>query len=162
MIHQIVTYFIRFGQLDIPAIGNLKLSKKEAEWAEGVLIAPKEIIQFELGDSIPNKHFYQYIANALDISAEQAAIQYEQILNSQLEQDHKLVLGNLGVLTKEGNSYQWFSHFDSTQYFNNLDLSSLPNSVSFDEEEAIQKSDKWYIWAIVLSVIAIIAILFKQ
>jgi hypothetical protein len=162
MIHQIVTYFIRFGQLDIPSIGNLKLSKKEAEWEQGILLAPKEMIQFELGDSIPSKHFYQYIANALDISLEQAAIQYEQIWETQLEQDRKLTLGNLGVLSKEGDSFQWKSHFDSTQHFNNIDLSSLPNSVSYEEEEAIQRKDKWYIWAIVLSIIAIIAILFKQ
>jgi len=162
MIHQIVTYFIRFGQLDIPSIGILKLSKIEAEWEEGILMAPKEIIQFEQGEGTPNKHFYQYLANALDISTEQAAIQYEQIWNTQLEQDHKIALGNLGNFIKAGKSYQWESHFDSTQYFNNIDLSNLLNSVSFDEEEAIQKKDKWYIWAMILTAIAIIAILFKQ
>ena len=139
MIHQLVTYFIRFGQLDIPSIGNLKLSKKEAEWEGGILMAPKEMIQFELGNNTPTKHFYQYLANALDISLEQAAIQYEQIWKTQLELDHKLTLGNLGILSKEGDSFQWKSHFDSTQYFNNIDLSILPNSVSFEEEEAIQK-----------------------
>ncbi len=162
MIHHIVTYFIRFGQLDIPSIGNLKLSKKEAEWEEGILMAPKEMIHFEKGDSTPTKHFYQYLANALDISVEQAAIQYEQIWKTQLEQDRILALGNLGVLSKEGDSFQWKSYFDSTQYFNNIDLSSLPNSVSYEEEEAIQRKDKWYIWAIVLTVVAIIAILCKQ
>ena len=37
MIHLAIKYFIRFGQLDIPSVGQLKLLKKEAELIEGVL-----------------------------------------------------------------------------------------------------------------------------
>jgi hypothetical protein len=31
MIQLAIKYFVRFGQLDIPSVGQLKMSKKEAE-----------------------------------------------------------------------------------------------------------------------------------
>jgi hypothetical protein len=97
MIQLAIKYFVRFGQLDIPSVGQLKLSKKEAELIDGVLKSPSEFIEFELNTGIPSKQFYQYLGNALDISTDQAAIQYEQSWEGKFENDQKLLIGNLGV-----------------------------------------------------------------
>lgn len=60
MIQLAIKYFVRFGQLDIPSVGQLTLLKKEAELIDGVLKSPSEFIEFELNAGIPSKQFYQF------------------------------------------------------------------------------------------------------
>lgn len=162
MIHLAIKYFIRFGQLDIPSVGQLKLLKKEAELIEGVLMAPSEFIEFEINTGIPSKQFYQFLGNALEISSEQAAIQYAQSWESKFENDQKVVIGNFGIISKNDGIYTFESHFNSSQYYKDIKVGNLPNSEIFETELAAQKNDKWAIWAIALAVIALLAILLKQ
>lgn len=162
MIHLAIKYFIRFGQLDIPSVGHLKLLKKEAELMDGVLKSPSEFIELELNPGTPSKQFYQYLANALDISADQAAIQYHQSWESKFENDQKVMIGNLGVISKNEETYTWESFFNSTQFYDNIEVGILPNSEVFETELTAQKNDQWVIWAIILAVIALLAILFQQ
>jgi hypothetical protein len=162
MIHLAIKYFIRFGQLDIPSVGQLKLLKKEAELIDGVLKAPSEFIEFELNTGVASKQFYQYLGNALDISADQAAIQYEQSWESKFENDHKVMIGNLGVISKTEGTYTWESHFNTSQFYKDIEVGNLPNSETFETELTAQKNDKWAIWAIALAVIDLLAILLKQ
>jgi len=162
MIHLAIKYFIRFGQLDIPSVGQLKLSKKEAELIEGVLKSPSEFIELELNTGIPSKQFYQFLGNALEISADQAAIQYAQIWENKFENDRKVMIGNLGIISKNEGVYTFDSHFNSSQFYKDIEVGNLPNSEIFETELTAQKNDKWAIWAIALAVIALLAILFKQ
>jgi hypothetical protein len=162
MIQLAIKYFVRFGQLDIPSVGQLKLLKKEAELIDGVLKAPSEFIEFELNAGIPSKQFYQFLGNVLDISTDQAAIQYEQSWEGKFDNDQKLMIGNLGVISKNEGSYIWESHFNATQFYSDIEVGNLPNSEIFETELTAQKNDKWVFWAIALTVIAILAILFKQ
>jgi hypothetical protein len=162
MIHLAIKYFIRFGQLDIPSVGQLKLLKKEAELIDGVLKSPSEFIEFELNTGTPTKQFYQFLGSALDISADQAAIQYAQSWESKFENDQKVMIGNIGIISKNEGRYTFESHFNSSQYYKDIEVGNLPNSDIFETELTAQKNDKWAIWAIALAVIAILAILFKQ
>ena len=162
MIQLSIKYLIQFGQLDIPSIGQLKLLKKEAELSGGVLKSPLEFIEFDVNLGIPTKQFYQYLANALDISADQVAIQYKQYWESQVENDQKIMIGNLGAFSKNEGVYIWESHFNSSQFYKDIEVGDLPNSEIFDTELATQKNDKWVIWAIALAVIALLAILLKN
>ena len=162
MIHLAIKYFIRFGQLDIPSVGQLKLSKKEAELIEGVLKSPSEFIELELNTGIPSKQFHQFLGNALDISADQAAIQYAQIWENKFENDRKVMIGNLGIISKNEGVYTFDSLFNSSQFYKDIEVGNLPNSEIFETELTAQKNDKWAIWAIAFAVIAILAILLKQ
>jgi hypothetical protein len=162
MIHLAIKYFIRFGQLDIPSIGQLKLLKKEAELIDGVLKSPSEYIEFELNTGTPTKQFYQFLGSALDISADQAAIQYAQSWESKLENDQKVMIGNLGSISKNEGSYTFESHFNSSQFYKDIEVGNLPNSEIFETELSAQKNDKWAIWATALAVIALLAILLKK
>lgn len=162
MIHLAIKYFIRIGQLDIPSVGQLKLLKKEAELIEGVLMAPSEFIEFETNAGSPSNQFYQYLGNALEISSDQAAIQYAQSWESKFENDQKVMIGNIGIISKNKSRYTFESHYNSSHYYKNIEVVSLPNSEIFETELTDQKNDKWAIWAIALAVIAILAILFKQ
>ncbi len=162
MIHLAIKYFIRFGQLDIPSVGQLKLLKKEAELIDGVLKSPSEFIEFETNAGTPSKQFYQFLGNALDISADQAAIQYDQSWESKFENDQKVMIGNLGFIFKNEGRYTFESLFNSSQYYKDIEVGNLPNSEIFETELTAQKNDKWAIWAITLAVIALLAILLKQ
>lgn len=161
MIHLAIKYFIRFGQLDIPSVGQLKLLKKEAELIDGVLKSPSEFIELELNTGIPSKQFYQFIGNALDISADQAAIQYAQSWESKFDNDQKVMIGNLGIISKNDGNYTFESHFNSSQFYKDIEVGNLSNSEIFETELTAQKNDQWAIWAIALAVIALLAILFK-
>lgn len=162
MLHLTIKYFIQFGQLDIPRIGQLRLIKKEAFFNEGLLISPSEHIEFELGQVMPSKQFYQYLANALDISADQASMQYEKLWSHQIENEHQIAIGSLGVLTKKQDTYTWESHYFSKNYFNDIEVSDSIKS-NFQEDTVIEiQKDHWWIWAIVFCCIAILGILCKQ
>ena len=144
MIHLAIKYFIRFGQLDIPSVGQLKLLKKEAELIDGVLKSPSEFIELELNTGTPSKQFYQFLGNALDISADQAAIQYAQNWESKFENDQKVMIGNLGIISKNEGIYTFESHFNSSQFYKDIEVGSLPNSEIFETELIAQKNDKFY------------------
>ena len=162
MIQLSIKYLIQFGQLDIPSIGQLKLLKKEAELSGGVLKSPLEFIEFDVSSGVPTKQFYQYLANALDISSDQVAIQYEQYWQSQVENDQKIMIGNLGAFSKNEGIYIWESYFNSSQFYKDIEVGDLPNSEIFDSELETQKNDKWVVWAIALAVIALLAIFLKN
>ncbi len=162
MIHLAIKYFIRFGQLDIPSVGQLKLSKKEAELTDGTLIAPSEFIHFEQNTGKSSKQFYQYLANALDISADQAAIQYEHFWNNKFQEEKIATIGSLGTLSNNEGNFVWLSHFDSSSYYNNIETTLLPNTEILDDAPFETHNDKWMFWAITLATIAVLAILFKQ
>ncbi len=162
MNHLAIKYFIRFGQLDIPFVGQLKLSKKEAALKDGVLVAPSEYIEFKQCIGIPTKQFYQYLANALDITTHIAAIHYQQYWTNKFQESKITIIGSLGKFTKNEDTYLWHSDFNSSNYYNNIDTALLPNTEGFEDTPFENPKDKWVIWAIVLTVIAVLAILYKQ
>ena len=47
-------------------------------------------------------------------------------------------------------------------YYNNIETTLLPNAEVLEETSYEMHKDKWMIWAIVLTAIAILAILYKQ
>ena len=161
MTKYIITYFLQFGQIDIPGVGSLQLIKKEAEFSDGIIIAPSEIIHFEKGNITPSKQFYSYLSNLLDISNEQATIQFEQYCKTHFTDHSRITFGNLGSLVKNNDEYTWKSNFESSDYLKNIDINSFPNAQYFEDSEITKLQDKWWVWAIILGIIAIIAILNK-
>lgn len=162
MIKSLEQYFIQFGHLELPKIGSLKWLKKEAEWQNGKLIAPSESIILDCIDTKPTKAFYNFLGDALNISTEQAIIQYDQLLDNAIENNEPITIGNLGTIKKVDNAYIWLSNFNSTTYFSDINLGNV--SLSDSSINTVHKSNKmnWKIWALLLFAIAAIAILFKQ
>lgn len=161
MTKYIITYFLQFGQIDIPGVGSLQIIKKEAEFTNGIIHAPSEMIHFEKGNYSPNKQFYSYLSSLLDISNEQATIQYEQYCSTNFADHSRITLGNLGSLELNNKEYTWVSNFKSSDYLKNIDVSSLPNAQFFEDAYTNKQKDKWWVWAIILGIIALIAILNK-
>ena len=72
------------------------------------------------------------------------------------------MIGNLGSISKNEDSYTFESHFNSSQFYKDIEVGNLLNSEIFETELSAQKNDKWANWAIALAVIALLAILLKQ
>ena len=152
-------YFVQNNELVLTNIGSLHLSKKPATWIGGTLHAPELTITFSTNNSKPCNHFYNYLAEALSISNEQANIQFEQFLEKSFDaNNNKLSIGNLGSIEKLGNEFTWNTSFTSNHYFKDITISPITTS----EEMVEKKSIQWYWIALILSIIAIAAIVFKS
>ena len=152
-------YFVQHNELVLTNIGTIHLSKKPATWIGDTLHAPELNILFTTAKMKPSSEFYTYLAEALAISNEQANIQFEQFLQNSLDtQDGNIVIGNLGSIEKLGNEFTWNTSFTSNHYFKDITISPITTS----EEMVEKKSIQWYWIALILSIIAIAAIVFKS
>lgn len=161
MIKSLEQYFIQFGHLDFPNVGSLKWHKKEANWQDGKLTAPVEEIVFDIQVTKPSKVFYNFLADALNTSNEQAIIQYEQFLHKFIENGEPLVIGNLGILNHHNNKFTWETKFKASDYYADINLGTISLSDNAIDKSHNLKKDNWILWALLLLVIASIAILFK-
>ena len=152
-------YFVQNNELVLTNIGTLHLSKKPAVWIGDTLHAPILTITFSTNNKKPSNHFFTYLAEALSISNEQANIQFEQFLFNSFETHNNiLAIGNLGSIEKIGDEYTWNSSFVSNQYFKDITISPITTS-----EEIVEKKSIHWLWiALILSIIAIAAIVFKS
>ena len=152
-------YFVQNNELVLTNIGSLHLSKKPATWIGGTLHAPELTITFSINNTKPSNHFYNYLAEALSISNEQANIQFEQFLEKSFDANNNILsIGNLGSIEKLGNEFTWNTSFTSNHYFKDITISPITTS----EEMVEKKSIQWYWIALILSILAIAAIVFKS
>ena len=161
MINSLTQYFAQNGQLILPNIGMINYHKVEAVWVNSKLVAPKETILFEPTDSKPSKQFYHFLADNLDISYEQAIVQFDQFLDNVFNNDlPHLELGNFGKLAKVDGKYNWTSKFNSTAYFKDIEITPITTANEVDSIKSSQK-DRWYIGPLLLIVLSILLILYK-
>ncbi len=160
MKNTIEKYFIAFGYLSLPNIGTIKLIKKDAILENGIWQAPDENILFETIYDVPSKHFYTYIADALSISNDHAILKYEQLLNDFVV-NQKFELNGLGSFQIEAEHVLFNSHYNASNYFESISIESVKNINGNNNQIQIRKGD-WFIWAFVITFLAIIAILIKN
>jgi len=151
-------YFVQNNELVLTNIGTLHLSKKPATWIVDTLHAPELSILFSIDNKKPSNAFYAYLASALNISNEQASIQFEQFLRNNFETENAIInIGNLGSIEKNGKNYSWVSSFTSKHYYKDISISPLNTNEVVEKQNLFQ----WQWIAIILTIIAIVAILFK-
>ena len=163
MNNTLIQYFIKFGHLVLPEIGTLKWHKQEAYWESNTLIAPKEQIVLEQVYEKPAKQFYSFVADDLGISIEQATIQFEAYLNEFTNQTiASLNIGNLGTLHKNASQYSWNNLYNGDNYYKNI--TPVAASVVLDDftKETTKHSNVWIVWTILISIISVSLILYKQ
>ena len=154
-------YFIEFGQLDLLSFGSLKWQKKEASFTDNSIDPPKESILFEPISSNPSKHFYIYLADALSISTEQAAIQYEQFIQNLFDgHQEDISLESLGSFHFVNGILNWQSHFISNSYFSEVYFDKVSNEL-INEQASEDSKDNWGLFASIIAIISLLAILYK-
>jgi hypothetical protein len=163
MVNTLVQYFIQHDHLDIPGMGTLKWIKQDAYWQDNQLIAPVENIILDPIDNKPSKQFYVFLADELSISTEQAVLKYEQFWNEFLENNlTEMSLGNLGVIHKQENKFLWNSHYDASSFFKNITLSQDAMTQYEDTLESTNSNiDKWWIWALLITLLSFALIYYK-
>jgi hypothetical protein len=161
MLKVLTQYFAENGQLVLPNIGWVHIEKQEATWVDDVLIAPRESIVLDRSLTKPDKLFYHYLADQLDISYEQAVVQLDQYIQSFFENENAILpLGKFGSISITAVDCIWTSSYNSSVYLKEIQIKPPENRVNV-EFINVPKKDNWYIWAMVLSMIALIAILYK-
>lgn len=162
MIQTLVQYFIRNGHLDLPSIGILKWSKQASFWEQNKFIAPKEFIVLEVTEVTASKHFFTFLADELNISIEQANLQFDHFIQQfKLQEIASLSFGNLGTLHKNGNDISWNNLYNADIYFKDLELNVADVYENNDTQFNAHK-DYWWLWAIGLMLIAASLIIYKQ
>ncbi|MBP6000070.1 MAG: hypothetical protein KA534_06395 [Sediminibacterium sp.] len=156
-------YFLEYGQLVIPGIGELRLDQKEAYQLNGEFHPPVEKILFESLDAIqtkPSKLFYIYLSDHLDCTIEQAMIDYAAFFNNQLAASNAVDLGNLGLLKSLDGRFSFDSNFNSSSYYQPVTLEKV---LTEDQTENNFNStpNRWWILPLIIATIAILAILLK-
>lgn len=162
MIPSLIPYFIQFGQLQIPGLGRLHFVHKGAVLQEGILLAPQESIQLENNEEAPTIHFYQYLAHSLELTMDQVIKEYHQFWKDQLSQQQDIYFGSFGKFHCHNKSYQWQSQFETSSYYNNIEIGSLPIILPEETIEVEIQKDRWWIRAIILFILGLLAIAFKS
>jgi hypothetical protein len=163
MNNTLIQYFIKFGHLELPEIGTLKWHKQEAYWESNTLIAPKEQIVLEQVYVKPSKQFYSFVADDLGLSIEQATLQFEAYLNEFTNQTiASLNIGNLGTLHKNASKYSWNNLYNGDDYYKNIIPVAATVMVTDEAKETVKKLNTWIIWTVVIIIIAVVLILYKQ
>lgn len=154
-------YFIEFGQLDLLSFGSLKWQKKEASYSDNRIEPPKESILFEPISSNPSKHFYIYLADALSISSEQAAIQYEQFIQYIFDgHQEEIAFESLGSFVFVNGILNWQSHFVSNAFYSDVYFEKVSNEI-INEQASEDSKDNWGLFASIIAILSLLAILFK-
>jgi hypothetical protein len=162
MTNLLVQYFIKNGHLDLPSIGLLKWSKQAAYWEHNKFMAPKECIVLEQTQVTPSKHFYNFLAEELNISIDQAHLQFEAFIQQFMGQETgHLHFGNLGTVIKTNTLITWHNLYHTDVYFMDFELSISPE---FEGEKinTHQSKDYWWVWTIGLIAVALALIIYKQ
>lgn len=156
-------YFLEHGQLVLPGIGHLSLNQTDAHQINGKFQPPVHKIIFDAliePTTKPSKLFYIYLSDHLDCTIEQAIIDYTAFFTNQLTVSNHIDLGILGHLNISNDAYTFKSNFDSTNYFQPIELEKV--LIEEQSENNFNTSSKqWWILPLIIATIAIIAIVLK-
>jgi hypothetical protein len=156
-------YFLAHGQLVLPGIGQLNLTQTDSILSDGAFQPPVQQIIFDTivdPATKPSKLFFIYLSDHLDCTIEQAIIDYTAYFTNQLAVSNNIDLGNLGQLTISNQAYTFKSNFDSTNYYQALNLDKVQIEDQ-SENNFNTKSKYWWMLPLIIAIIAILAILLK-
>jgi len=156
-------YFLEYGQLVLPGIGQLNLTQTDSVHLNGAF---QPLVNQIIFDAIieptnkPSKLFYIYLSDHLDCTIEQAIIEYSAFFTNQLAVSNNIDLGNLGQLTISNEAYTFKSNFDSAHYFQTIQLEKVQLEDQ-SQNNFNTRSKQWWILPLIIAIIAILAIFLK-
>ena len=155
-------YFITYGHLELPSLGSLKLVKTDAAVnEEHIWTTPSYTIKFENIEVVNNKHLIIYLAENLNISTEQTAVQLESFINEiKLSAEEPFLFGSLGFFKKINTVLEFHSIFNSNTYFETISYQPVSNN-EYTETTITEKKSNWILWSCIIFIISIIAIVYK-
>jgi hypothetical protein len=162
MKNSIYQYFILNGRIVLPGIGTLQLQRQKAVFLSNGYIAPKEKVVFISNEATPSPEFYDFIANQLDVSLEEATVQFHDYINDFIGQTSaSLPIGNIGTFHKNYAHIQWVGFFNEVPFYKDFSPNAAIDSIEATLKADEPKKDFSIIWYIILFVIATVLILIK-
>lgn len=175
MLHSLYKYLLLNEAVSIPGVGNFYIKKAAGQFNGTVFNPPVQKIIFEPGTALTDKNFYQFIAHEKEFSEVDAVRKFQDFayqLRKEIQSHSFVELTGIGILKRNGNGEVVFESNASTEnYFSNIhpqivQQPSIENTI-YEEDETLIISegeaeniakDRWWIWATVLTVLAIAAI----
>jgi hypothetical protein len=181
MYQYLAKYFSLNKRLVLPGIGLLNASAKpsQLEFVEKILHPPVYAISFQQDESVTDHHFISFLSKEINVSEHEAGSKFsnfiQQLINK-LQNVHDLQLPGLGWLSKNDEVYN-FTSTDTLQKFypgvtaervirqnaQHIVRVGEDHKTSTEMYEILHKEathDRWWIAAVVLSVVGIAAILY--
>lgn len=173
-------YFALYKKLILPGIGSFNTTTQPAqlEFVEKTLHAPLYTINFQQGEPANDTNFIPFLIRETGLDQYEVANRFEQFVTQLKEKLHSGIawqLPGIGVLTNNGNSYA-FTAESLQQYFPGVIAERVirqnaqhavrvgeDEKTSAEMHEILNKEDvqdRWWIGAVVLAVIGIVAILY--
>lgn len=184
----IYKYLLQHKKVSIPGIGSFVMKHKPANvnTNENLLNAPETAIVYQAETALADKSFYNFVSNELHIEEIEAIKNFHEY-TYQLKQDatkaEAIVLPGIGKLTKQADgSYDFLQETVLQEYyaavpFTEISKEKLTGEASlntltlknenFDDidlsqtEEETEKEDYWWIYAAILGLIGVAAIVYK-
>ena len=179
-------YLLQYKKVSVPGIGNFSITTEPATMDADTLYAPKNVIQFKPETAIADRIFYEFVARELSIEEIDAIKQYHEFayqLKSDISHAEGVQFPGMGILKKQDNGSFIFepeenkllfypdiqllkkqttikeegrinNNLVEKNPFENIELTPVPN-------EEPPKRDLWWVYAIVLGIIGIVAIAYK-
>ena len=181
MYQYLAKYFSLNKKLVLPGIGLLNASAKpsQLEFVEKTLHAPVYAISFQQDENVTDYHFISFLSKEINVSEHDAGNRFsnfiQQLINK-LQAGLALQLPGLGLLSKNDDAYNFISTDTLQQLYLGVSAERVirqnaqhtvrvgeDHKTSTEMYEILHKEathDRWWIAAIVLSVVGIAAILY--
>ena len=179
MLTALYKYLVLNEIVAIPGVGNFTITSKPASINAGKIYPPQQDLVFQQGTALTDKKFYSFLAEENGVSEVDAVRKFQDFayqLRKDIQSNNCVELTGMGIFSKgPTNDVTFQSIFSLDKFFPSIPLQQVAapatpiNTVTeveehgievYPEDEAIAK-DRWWIWALVLGLIALAAIAYS-
>ncbi len=160
-------YLVLHKHLCIPQLGSFIIQNEPAHFdeASGLLYPPKPVISFSEGNvPVSEKLFFDFLSNEMGTDELAAIKQFHDFsyrFRNDLQENKLVVLKGAGTLSREEDGTILFSTANEiTELLPPVDPGNAVMMTVSEETEDTGKPDQWWIYAIVLVMLGIGALLY--
>ena len=177
MLNSLYKFLLLNNNVSIPGIGSFFIERTAAVVNAGSVIPPKHQVQFQPGTALADRNFYSFLALETGSNEVEAIRKFQDFayqLRKDIQSHPHVQLSGLGILQKNAvGEIEFQPSISADHYFPVIPLIQ-PEKVEekvvdepmdehhgievYPEDEQPIKKDRWWIWAITLTVIALAAI----
>jgi nucleoid DNA-binding protein len=172
-------YFALNRSVSLPGIGSFIVETQNAklDFIDKTLYPPVHSIRFDKRD-VHDEKFYHFLSRETGVEETNAIENFKQFsteLKTRLENDHALTLEGIGTLTKNKFGYEFVEDNTIQKYFpvitaERIIRQNAEHTVKVGEQERTStqmhkhfqqrkiKEDNWFVHALILGAIGIVAI----
>lgn len=177
MLDLLYRYLILHDHVGVPGVGSFNIVSTPANISGNTIHPPKQHIRFFPGSALTDKQFYQFLSLEAGLSEVDAVRKFQDFayqLRKDLQAWPQVALNGFGILKKTTSGEIAFEPVVSVdRYFSPLTatesetaratiheqtVTDAGNGIEVYEEDEVVRKDRWWIWALLLTVLALAAI----